>query len=419
MIATGKHLSHIVHFGHQQVFSGATTYTCLLFLDACNNPSFRFTKVNDLEGWRNVMNPNASSVTDSGMAVPSIREPEIKYWTRVGISTTSSTVYDEGEISADGISSLAWNFSVSPGAGLFERLSTISPRLGDVADIFVGLQTSADKVFILDLVSEFQETLLLKSKALGVEWELEKGLLHPLVSGTDVNRYSVLPERQYIIFPYRTQNGVELIGFQEIQRNYPKTAAYLLANRKTLEEREKGKVKDKGWHGFIYLKNMARQSNIKLCVPRLVERLYVSFDHDGGHFLDNVDVGGITLKPAYQQQGLPYLLGLLNSSVLRWFFPFVSAPFRGGWLSANRQFVEQLPIRPIDFSNPSDKTNHEWVVQLVEQMLTLHKQLSNAKTGHDQTLIQRQIDATDRQIDRLVYELYGLTEEEIAVVEGR
>jgi len=52
-------------------------------------------------------------------------------------------------------------------------------------------------------------------------------------------------------------------------------------------------------------------------------------------------------------------------------------------------------------------------------MRTLHKQLTEAKTGHEQTLIQRQIDATDRQIDKLVYELYELTEEEIAIVEGK
>ena len=58
------------------------------------------------------------------------------------------------------------------------------------------------------------------------------------------------------------------------------------------------------------------------------------------------------------------------------------------------------------------------MVQLVEQMLALNKQLPEAKTGHEQTLIQRQIDATDRQIDKLVYELYELTPEEIAIVEG-
>jgi hypothetical protein len=57
-------------------------------------------------------------------------------------------------------------------------------------------------------------------------------------------------------------------------------------------------------------------------------------------------------------------------------------------------------------------------VQLVEQMLALHKQLAEARTGHDTTFIQRRIDATDRQIDRLVYELYDLTEQEIEIVEG-
>ena len=43
--------------------------------------------------------------------------------------------------------------------------------------------------------------------------------------------------------------------------------------------------------------------------------------------------------------------------------------------------------------------------------------LAAAKTGHDKTAIQRQIDATDREIDRLVYELYALTEDEIKIVE--
>lgn len=47
-----------------------------------------------------------------------------------------------------------------------------------------------------------------------------------------------------------------------------------------------------------------------------------------------------------------------------------------------------------------------------------HKQQAAAKTGHDKTLLGRQIEATDRQIDRLVYELYGLTEDEIGIVEG-
>lgn len=57
------------------------------------------------------------------------------------------------------------------------------------------------------------------------------------------------------------------------------------------------------------------------------------------------------------------------------------------------------------------------MVKLVESMLKLHEQLAAARTAHDKTLIQRQCDATDRQIDALVYELYGLTDEEIRIVE--
>jgi type II restriction/modification system DNA methylase subunit YeeA len=58
------------------------------------------------------------------------------------------------------------------------------------------------------------------------------------------------------------------------------------------------------------------------------------------------------------------------------------------------------------------------MVTLVELMLSLHKQLAGANTGHEKTALQRQIDATDRQIDQLVYELYGLTDDEISIVES-
>ena len=58
------------------------------------------------------------------------------------------------------------------------------------------------------------------------------------------------------------------------------------------------------------------------------------------------------------------------------------------------------------------------MVSLVEQMLSLHKQLPQAQTPHEKTALQRRIEATDGQIDALVYELYGLTQEEIGIVEA-
>jgi DNA-binding protein H-NS len=57
------------------------------------------------------------------------------------------------------------------------------------------------------------------------------------------------------------------------------------------------------------------------------------------------------------------------------------------------------------------------LIYLIDQMLELHRKHATARTSQEKTAIQRQIKATDEQIDRLVYELYGLTEEEIGIVE--
>jgi TaqI-like C-terminal specificity domain len=210
----------------------------------------------------------------------------------------------------------------------------------------------------------------------------------------------------------------EVSEFSEITKQYPKTASYMQRNKQRLEDREHEKFRGGDWYRFGRSQNIGIQGRVKLCVPRLVDRLYFTYDLTGNHFLDNVDVCGITLKQQHTEQDFSYLLGLLNSRLLRYFFPFVSVPFRGGWLSANRQFLSLLPIRLINFSDPADKARHDKMVTLVEQMLDLHKRLRVAKTPDDKMRFQRQIDATDKQIDQLVYELYGLTEEEIRIVEG-
>jgi hypothetical protein len=71
----------------------------------------------------------------------------------------------------------------------------------------------------------------------------------------------------------------------------------------------------------------------------------------------------------------------------------------------------------IDFSDPADVARHDRMVELVQSMLDLHR-LASAGPDDERTLIARRIEATDRQIDALVYELYGLTEEEIELVEA-
>ena len=124
---------------------------------------------------------------------------------------------------------------------------------------------------------------------------------------------------------------------------------------------------------------------------------------------------------------LAYILGLLNSKLLNWFYQNALNPEKGEALAqVKRGHLAQLPIRTIDFTDPADVARHERMVALVEQMLALHRQRQAARTPHEQSVLDAQIAATDRQmalcarpaIDRLVYELYELTEEEIQIVEG-
>ena len=115
-----------------------------------------------------------------------------------------------------------------------------------------------------------------------------------------------------------------------------------------------------------------------------------------------------------------YLLGIINSRLITWYHlkrnPKAQKALFPKVLVSD---LKKLPIRTIDFNNPTDKARHDKMVELVERMLDLHKQLAEARMPQAQTLLKRQIEATDRQIDRLVYELYELTEEEIKIIEGK
>ncbi|MCG2660455.1 MAG: restriction endonuclease subunit M, partial [Kiritimatiellae bacterium] len=119
-----------------------------------------------------------------------------------------------------------------------------------------------------------------------------------------------------------------------------------------------------------------------------------------------------------QQESLLYLLGLLNSRLLTFRFRSIGKLKGGSIYEYFWNSISKLPIRRINFSDPADKARHDKMVALVDHMLDLHKKQATAKTDHERTLLERQISATDREIDLLVYELYGLTASEITIVEG-
>lgn len=384
LIADGKYLRHIVHFGDEQVFSGATTYTCLLFLDKAGQEQFTFTKADDLLDWR----------------------------------TTGRAI--EGALPASNAGALEWNFAVGQGASLFDKLQQMPVKLGDMADrIYQGLVTGGDSVYLFrkSRPSREQGFTEVYSEQLKEWMILESSILKPVVRSGNIRRYWANPTH-LLLFPYSSgQKQAQLLTPEEMTSLYPLAWNYLNLNRTVLEARDRGKLKGKAWYRYSRTQNIGMWEQSKLMIPYMITELAAYLDKSEGLYFSNVTTGGYGLTTRESTVTLAYLCGLLNSRLLDFCLKEVSSNFRSGYFAANKQFIEQLPIRTIDFANKADRAKHDRMVTLVEQMLTLHKQLLAANTAHEKTAIQRQIDALDKMINDLVYELYGLSEEEIRIVE--
>ena len=384
LIANGRHIRSIVHFGHQQIFANATTYTCLLFLTLKGQDNFAFETVADLDDWKS-----------SGRSI-------------------------QGEISSDDVTEDEWNFMVGEGAALYRRLQGLPVKLEDITDrIFQGIKTSADKIYIVEEIVRQDGKVKVYSPEKDAEYWMESGLLHPLVKGGDSKRYRLSTTSRLILFPYaeNTDGKNGLIPESILKESYPLTWQYLLENKKYLENRENGKMKGAKWYGYVYPKALDVMPLPKIFTPDLVSQVSFSIDETGQAFFTGGVAGGygILITHGYSQN---FILGILNSKLVNWFLQQFSTKMRGGWFSCEARFIKHIPIRTIDPADPADVARHDRMVALVEQMLDLNKRLAAAKAPHEKEVLAGMIDATDRQIDRLVYELYGLAEEEIAVVEG-
>jgi len=110
-----------------------------------------------------------------------------------------------------------------------------------------------------------------------------------------------------------------------------------------------------------------------------------------------------------------YIIGILNSKI----GTYLLNEIRGeGNIDINPEYLKNIPIPEIEFNNTESKQSHDHIVELVKQMLDAKKQLQIAKTDRDKTYYERRCSDLDSAIDSEVYKLYGLTEEEIKIVEN-
>jgi predicted type IV restriction endonuclease len=112
-----------------------------------------------------------------------------------------------------------------------------------------------------------------------------------------------------------------------------------------------------------------------------------------------------------------FILGIINSKFIYFFWKIMFTDFKASFPQVTIFSLSQIPIHEIDVKNAREKVIYEKIMKCVDQMLNLHQRLKRIELENERLVIQRQIDAIDRQIDEIVYGLYGLNKEEIAIIE--
>jgi hypothetical protein len=332
-----KHVRQIVSFGDVQIFPQATTYTCLLFLNKQPQTESRLIKVDDLEAWR-----------ASGEAA-------------VGKIAPTSLAGDQ------------WNFVLRNGAELFAKLNEQPVRLRDVAErIAQGIRTSANPVYVLDVVSMNDSTVTAFSEQLQREVKLERKAIAPFLQGQDIRHYVLENCSKVVIMPYQIKAGrAELVAETQFRKKFPLAHGYLLQNKKVLEEREEGRFSGDEWYAYGRLQNVDLMLLPKILVPDIANFASFAFDQ-AGEFAFTSGYG-ITLKADAKESSV-YLLGLLNSHLLDYYLKQVSTTMRGGYFRYFTQFIEQLPIKRIDPKNKREVKLEKEVVERVEAIQAAHRQ---------------------------------------------
>ncbi len=382
VIADGKHLKAVVDFADQQVFEGATTYTAIHLLSRTSNAKgVDYAKVVELED-----GAAQCAAIDSGQQ-------------------TCATIR---RFSADSPSDQStWAFVNARCSGIMRQVAACGPALGEYATrIFVGLQTSADKVFILR-----HRDSGYWSDQLNAVVDLESTFIHPLLKGSvHMKRWLPLESDQVVLFPYCKEAGTfGLISAKDLAANAPKTWAYLNNCRSSLASRERGTFEGDRWYGYVYPKNLASMGERKLLTPSLGQRAEYCYDAKGNYFFVGSGGGGgggygimLPAKQLYE-----YVLGLLNSRLLDWYLQQITTPFHSGWFAYNKQYIEQVPIKLPDTKD--EKKLGDRITESVRAIMDAKLKLRSPRlSDREHSHLEAEVEALENRIDEAVFRLYGV-----------
>jgi len=375
-------MERIVHFGVKQVFGRrAANYTCILLASKAETTSLIYEQPGKLEEWRYGF---GGEIT---------------------------------EMPAGCLSAETWQFAGAVINELFDRIRNAhQTRLDCVADIFVGVQTSADKIYIFKSVAETDQTVTLRWD--GRDWPIEREALRPSLHKVQLDAYAEPSANKWMIFPYAIteadgRQSAHLLQPAEMAERFPLCFAYLKARQQELGVRnvQGGVREEQQFYQFGRSQSLEKFGRPKIILPVLSLEARYAYDE-----ADVVVTGGGN-GPYYMARTLPaapfddfYLLAVLNHPVSEAFVRTNTSPFGGGYYSHGKQFIEGLPV-PIPSAAALASIRNE-VIGLIQA----NANSAAALTPHDRDRADRRVRALKSRVEAMMTAIWGLSEEDMELI---
>jgi len=374
-LATQTTLLEIVDFGELPVFQDAATFPVILITrkQPTQTQNFLYAAIKRLD-------------------FPSLPE-EVRAF---------STQLDERALQGGN-----WTLTSDIEQHILEKTRQMGIPLGEYVDgqIFRGVTTGCNEVFVIDQATR---------RRLIAEDAKSDELIKPFVVGDEIRKYRINFQDSYLIF---TRRGITIKDYKAIEKYLRQYKEQLMPKPEDWQGNEWKGRKPGSYKWYEIQDSTAYFSEFdkpKIVYPEIAKASRFAFDAQGLY------VGNTCYIIPVQDY---YLLGLLNSKLIFAYFKRIAAVLgdadKGGRLRWIRQDVTKIPIRRINFEDPVARRRHDAIVALVTEMLDLQKDYAQAEREKEDRRhpLKRRIGEVDAAIDRLVYELYGLTEEEIGIVE--
>jgi SAM-dependent methyltransferase len=294
-----------------------------------------------------------------------------------------------------------WKFRDTRVQDIMEKVLNAGTLLEEVVmgRIHHGIITGYDKAFVID--TRQRKELIEKSPK-------SKSLIRPLISEGEIVRYGIPPLSRSIIFipqGWTAANAGDQAGWRWFRKKFPAIARQL----KPYAERAKARKHQGDFWWECAVEQGAFDQN--------QSRIMFSLSGEFPAFLFDAGASIPDRHTQFINSSSFYLLAVLNSRLIAFIFRVTAQKNREKEQIQEWEWIAELPIYTPDLDDPLDAGRHDRLVTLVTGMLELQKHLSQTTSERETRLITQEIESTDRQIDSLVYGLYGLTADEIAVVE--